>query len=269
MATMRAHLACRPYRRGLPLRPAASRIRPLQPRAKAQPGSRCACGGGCPGCRPAASDDARLRLVRADRAQQPSTAPAAPSAPDPAPATAPASRPTSVDVWGLRVTRRMCGCREGIRSDIAWAKEAASTYAACNIPANATGGDVEACFNKAHPEATVVATTDSSGVMNLPPPSTDPCQQISDKATRVHETMHARHVDAMARAQGGAFFEAWQALAGAPDRLDQLRARFPEQVAAFEAQWNDGADWASDEVHSYTWERRFLESALQALGQIC
>jgi hypothetical protein len=263
---MRAHLECRPARPVRSGRPASGRIRPLPPRAKARPGGVCACGGGCPGCRAAASEDERFRLERADQGAQPSAGPAAPA---PAAPGAPASRPAGVDVWGLRVTSAMCGCRDRIRHDIAWATEAARTYASCNNAANATGDDVEACFHKAHPEATVVASTDSSGRMNLPPPSADPCQQVSDKATFVHETMHARHADAMARAQGGAFFQAWQALAGTPDRLEQLRARFPAQVAAFEAQWNNGADWASDEVNSYTWERRFLESALQALGQIC
>lgn len=194
---------------------------------------------------------------------------AAPAAPVADAAAAPPARATSEDVWGLRVTRAMCGCRDRIRAGIAWANEAAATYAACNVPANATSTDVEACFARAHPTAVVVATTSSSGVVTLPPPSADPCDRIDQKATLVHETMHARHADAMARARGTAFFKAWQALAGHPDRLGQLRAKFPAEVAAFEAQWDNGADWASDEVNSYTWERRFLQSALTALNRIC
>ena len=105
--------------------------------------------------------------------------------------------------------------------------------------------------------------------MTLPPPSADPCQRIRDKATFVHETMHSRHADAMARARGTAFFAAWQALAGDPDRLNKLRVTFPAEVAAFESQWNDGHDWAQDEVNSYRWERRFLVDALAALNRIC
>ncbi len=180
-----------------------------------------------------------------------------------------AARPTSVDVWGFQVTRAMCGCRQRVRDDIDWANEAAATYRACNTPANPTATDVEACFAAAQPGAVVVATTSSSGVVTLPPASADPCDRLSNRATSVHETMHSRHADSMARAQGAAFFQAWRHLAGAPDRLDQLRSTFPTEVAAFEAQWTDGADWASDEVHSYTWERMFLQSALSALNRIC
>ena len=178
-------------------------------------------------------------------------------------------KPTSENVWGLRVTRSMCGCRPGIRDGIAWANTAAATYAACDVPANATGTDVEACFDLAHPTAVVVATTDSSGTVTLPPPSADPCEQINNKATFVHEEMHRRHTNDIARGQGSAFFREWRRLAGDPNRLDTLRASFPTEVAAFETQWNDGHDWAQDEVNSYTWERRFLSNALSALNRIC
>ena len=179
------------------------------------------------------------------------------------------SRPTRERVWGLPITRSMCGCKDRVREGITWANTAGSTYAACDTPANTTGTDVEACFDAAHPTATTVATTSASGTITLPPPSSDPCQRIDDKATFVHETMHARHTDAIARAQGRAFFREWRKLKGDPDRLDKLRPRFPAQVAAFESQWNNGHDWAQDEVHSYKWERRFLQDALRALNRIC
>lgn len=177
--------------------------------------------------------------------------------------------PASEDVWGLLVTRSMCGCRARLRSDVDWANTAGATYASCDTPANPTATAVEACFDAAHPSATVVATTSPSGTITLPPPSADPCERITRKATLVHETMHARHTEAMAKARGTAFFAAWRALAGDPDRLDKLRAPFPAEVAAFEAQWNDGHDWAQDEVNSYRWERRFLVDALAALHRIC
>jgi predicted secreted Zn-dependent protease len=163
----------------------------------------------------------------------------------------------------------MCGCKDKVRASIAWANTAAATYASCDKPANTSGRDVEACFKAAQPGATVVASTDSSGSIKLPPASADPCQRIEDKSSRVHETMHARHADDMARAQGSAFLKAWTALAGDPKRLDKLRVTFPKEVAAFEAQWNNGSDWAKDEVHSYTSERRFLEDTLAALNRIC
>lgn len=179
------------------------------------------------------------------------------------------ARRSSVNVWGLPVTRSMCGCAQTVRDDIAWANTAAATYTACNTVANATGTDVEACFKAAHPTAVVVAETDTSGVMTLPAASADPCQRIADKATLVHETMHSRHAADMARAQGPAFYAEWQRLRGDPAWATKMRVKFAGQVDAFLRQWDNGSDWASDEVRSYTWERRFLEDALRAINEVC
>ncbi len=89
------------------------------------------------------------------------------------------------------------------------------------------------------------------------------------KADFVHETTHARHTDAIAGRQGGAFSREWNHLRGDPDRKDKLRPAFPTQVANFDSQWNSGHDWARDEVHSYLWQRRFLVDTLAALNRIC
>ena len=175
----------------------------------------------------------------------------------------------SEDVWGLRVTTSMCSCRQGIRDGIAWANTAGATYAGCDTAANPTAPDVEACFVAAHPGAVAGASTSASGTITLPPPSADPCERIDRKVDFVHETMHARHADDMARGQGAAFLVEWNKLRGDPDRLDKLRATFPAEVASFEAQWNNGHDLAQDEVNSYRWERRFLQDALAALHRIC
>lgn len=179
------------------------------------------------------------------------------------------ARSTSEDVWGFRITRSMCGCRQQVRDGITSANMVGAAYAACDVPVNRTNVDVEACVHTALPGTSVAGSTSSSGAMTLPPPSGDPCQQIDDRTTFVHETMHARHTDAIARARGSAFFREWRRLAGDPNRLNTLRAAFPAEVAAFEATWNDGHDWALDEVNSYRWERRFLEDVRAALGRIC
>jgi hypothetical protein len=176
---------------------------------------------------------------------------------------------TSENVWGFNVTRSMCGCLPRVRDGIDWANTAGSTYAGCDVPANATATAVEACFDAAIPGTSVAGSTSASGSMTLPPPSADPCQRIEDRATFVHETMHSRHTDTIARARGTAFFREWRRLEGDPDRINTLRATFPAEVAAFEAQWNDGHDWAQDEVNSYRWERRFLEDVRRALNRIC
>jgi hypothetical protein len=182
----------------------------------------------------------------------------------------PQARPTSENVWGFTVTRSMCGCRAELREDIDWANTAAATYAACDVPANTNSVAVEACFDAAHPGGGAPeATTDPSGTMTLPPPSNDPCQRIHNQATFVHETMHSRHADAIARARGTAFFREWQRLKGDPNRLTTLRATFPTEVAAFSAQWVNGHDWAQDEVNSHRWERRFMEDVNAALNRIC
>jgi hypothetical protein len=177
--------------------------------------------------------------------------------------------PANENVWGFPVTRSMCGCRPKLRDGIAWSDTARATYAACDTAANPTSTEVEACFDAAHPTSSVVASTSSSGTMSLPAPSADPCERIENRATFVHETMHARHTDAVARAQGSAFFREWRKLAGDPDRVDKLRPTFPAQITAFETQWHNGHDWAQDEVNSYRWERRFLVDVLSALNRIC
>jgi hypothetical protein len=186
-------------------------------------------------------------------------------------AAAPAavSRPSSEDVWGLLVNRSMCGCRGQLRDGISWANEAGATYAACDTAGNGTGSAVEACFDAAQPSSTVVASTSASGAITMPTAAANPCEQLANKTTFVHETFHARHADDMARARGAAFFAEWRRLAGDPHRLDTLRAAFPAEVTAFEAQWNDGHDWAQDEIRSYRWERRFQTDALAALNRIC
>lgn len=181
----------------------------------------------------------------------------------------PPAKPTSENVWGFIVTRAMCGCVTRVRNGITWANTAGATYAACDVPANPTDVEVEACFDAAQPGTTVVGQTSSSGTVTLPPASADPCQQIKNRGTFVHETMHARHTDSIARRQGTAFFREWQRLKGDPNRLNTMRATFPAQVAAFETQFFNGHDWAQDEVNSYRWERRFLEDVLAALNRIC
>jgi hypothetical protein len=169
----------------------------------------------------------------------------------------------------MLITRTMCSCVPTLRHEIAWANTAAATYRSCDTPANATGDDVEACFDAAQPTAVVVATTAPSGVVALPPASADPCQRVIDRGTFVHETMHARHTDVIARGRGTAFFREWRRIGPVPDRLEQLRPAFPTEVAAFRSQFNQGHDWAQDEVNSYTWERRFLSDAVAGLGRIC
>jgi Domain of unknown function (DUF4157) len=181
----------------------------------------------------------------------------------------PAKKPARENVWGFMVTRAMCGCHAKIRDSIAWAKTAGATYNACDTAANTTSTLVEACFDAAHPGSTPVATTSPSGEVTLPPASADPCQQIEDKASFVHETMHVRYTENLARSQGPAFYKEWQRLKGNPKRLDTMRATFPAQVTAFETKWRNGHEWAQDEVNSYRWEQRFLENALAALNRIC
>jgi hypothetical protein len=191
--------------------------------------------------------------------------------PAPAAASAPAVAPppSVMDVWGFQVTQAMCGCRARLRGDIAWANTAAATYAACDVPANPTSTEVEACFDAAQPGTTVAGSTSASGAVSLPPATNDPCKKIENRATAVHETMHQRTTDAMARRRGAGFWAEWRRLAGRDDRIDQMRLTFPVETDAYLAEFHNGHEWAIDEVNSYRWERRFLEDALRALNTIC
>jgi hypothetical protein len=59
------------------------------------------------------------------------------------------------------------------------------------------------------------------------------------------------------------------AIAAVSALVAELQAELDAITAAFEARWQNGADWARDEVHSYTWEHRFLVDALAALNRTC
>lgn len=178
-------------------------------------------------------------------------------------------RQTSETVWGFPVTRSMCGCRAEVREDAAFADELREAYAACDVPANPLGHDVEACVDAAVPGTVVAGTTSPGGVVTVAPTSADPCARVEARATRVHEHFHVRQGDRYARRVGGAYFAEWRRLAGDPDRETKLAASHPADHARFLAIWNDGHEWAQGEVESYRWQRRFLVDVNRALGRIC
>jgi hypothetical protein len=179
------------------------------------------------------------------------------------------ARPTSENVWGFPVTHDMCPCQSAIRDSINWANLARDTYQSCDRPTNRTGEDVERCFHGARPKAVVDAETSESGVVTLPPTTSDPCERITRHATGVHEHFHAVQADRLASSLGPAFLAEWNRLGLIPDRLDQMRPRFPREVATFETNRELAGAWIKGEVESYTWERRFLTDALSALHHIC
>ena len=178
-------------------------------------------------------------------------------------------KPKNENVWGLNVDGSMCKCMDTVKENIDWANTAADTYAACDIPANSDSVAVQDCFKKAHPSTAVVGTTSSGGVVTLPPASKDPCSIIDNKSTFVHEIMHFRHTKNLVKKQGDAFYQEWNKLKGDPDQKTKLAAKFPDKAKAFQADFHDGHDWATDEVHSYKSERRFLEDTKSALNRIC
>lgn len=178
-------------------------------------------------------------------------------------------RDASETVWGFPVTRSMCGCRTDLRDDAEFADTMRDAYRACDLPANPTGTDVEACVDAAVPGTVIGGTTSPGGVVTVAPTSADPCGRIEARATRVHEHFHVRQADRYARRIGGAYFEEWRRLAGDPDREAKIAASHPAEHARFLDIWNDGHAWARGEIESYTWERRFLVDVGRALGRIC
>ena len=175
----------------------------------------------------------------------------------------------SVRVWGFPVGRNMCGCHQDINEAIVNANHFRSEYQACNIPANKDADAVEACVDARNPGSTTEGETDASGNVTVHTPATTPCERITHRATRVHETFHRRQANSIARRVGGNFFRDWQTLRGNPRRLDILRSRYPGEGAAFDAIWDSRQDWVAGEVESYTWERRFLVDVRRTLREIC
>ena len=103
-------------------------------------------------------------------------------------------------------------------------------------PNNKTGSDIEAAVQASLAAqgftTTVAGTTDDSGNIKIAP-TTDPCGKVREAATMAHEKVHQATQKA-------------------------LEKKFGVKTAAFKKAWNNGQNWAQDEVNAYAADPKFI-----------
>jgi hypothetical protein len=114
-------------------------------------------------------------------------------------------------------------------------------------PANKTGADIEAAVQKsiaAQGFATTVAgTTDDSGNIQITPRA-DPCAKLREGATMAHEKVHQNTQKALEKKHG-------------------------VKTPAFFAAWNNGQNWAQDEVKAYGADQTYVKKFKQECKSSC
>jgi hypothetical protein len=103
-------------------------------------------------------------------------------------------------------------------------------------PANATGSDIEAAVAKSLAAqgytTEVQGTTDADGNIKVEPKA-DPCAKVREAATMAHEKVHQATQKA-------------------------LEKKFGVKTPEFSKAWNDGKNWAQDEVNAYDADQKFM-----------
>ena len=103
-------------------------------------------------------------------------------------------------------------------------------------PKNKTGNDIENAIQKSIAvqgfSTTVAGTTDTDGNITITP-TADPCGKLREGATMAHEKVHQATQKAMEKKYG-------------------------VKTPAFKKAWNDGKNWAQDEVNAYAADQKFM-----------
>jgi uncharacterized Zn-binding protein involved in type VI secretion len=101
---------------------------------------------------------------------------------------------------------------------------------------NKTGRDIENAVKKSIADqgftTSVAGTTDTSGNITVAP-TTDPCGKVREAATMAHEKVHQATQKA-------------------------LQKKFGVGTPAFSKAWNNGQNWAQDEVNAYAADQKFI-----------
>ncbi len=134
---------------------------------------------------------------------------------------------------------RLCkDCGKMADGEIAWDKKMQGEYTkAMNDPNNKTGTDIENALQKSLSgqgiKTVTAGTTDTSGNIKIVPRK-DPCAKVSEAGTMAHEKIHQGTQQAM-------------------------EAKLGKGTPAFNKEWNDAKNWASDEVNAYGAGQKFME----------
>lgn len=112
---------------------------------------------------------------------------------------------------------------------------------------NKTGTDVEAAIQKSIAAqgftTTVAGTTDTNGNIQIAP-TADPCGKVREAATMAHERVHQATQQA-------------------------LEKKYGIKTPAFFKAWNDGKNWANDEVNAYAADQKFMKDFKKECKSSC
>jgi hypothetical protein len=139
-------------------------------------------------------------------------------------------------------------CQADADDEIAFSKLMQGEYRKAGLdPKNKTGADVEAAVHgslAAKGIATTVAgETDTSGNITIAP-SADPCHKVQEAGTMAHEKVHQTTQRA-------------------------LEKKFGKGTPAFKRAWNNGQNWAQDEVNAYAADQSFMKKFKKECKKSC
>lgn len=139
-------------------------------------------------------------------------------------------------------------CQQTADDEIASSKAMQEEYRKAGLdPKNKTGGDIEVAVKKSLAAqgytTTVAGTTDDQGNITITPKK-DPCAKISEAATMAHEKVHQTTQKA-------------------------LEKKYGKGTAAFRKAWNNGKNWAQDEVNAYAADQKYMKQFKKECKKSC
>ncbi|MCC7373470.1 MAG: DUF4157 domain-containing protein [Verrucomicrobiales bacterium] len=205
--------------------------------------------------------------------------------------SAPQLRPAGPNVVeGFRVTGAHCGCAPVLEADIRWNETVMNAYRGCDRPSLTSANDLETCVRSRLPAArrrvpaAATADPETSTIEWASPerrrqraavlgqPESGPCADLITRAVTLHEQRHLQQFDDVAASLGDAFLTEFRRLAGQPDRMEQLRRRFPSETAEYERRrmFEVPASTAiQDELEAHQRNIDFHRAVLDVLSRLC
>jgi hypothetical protein len=139
-------------------------------------------------------------------------------------------------------------CQAAADEELDSSKQMQDEYRKAGLdPKNQTGADIEAAVTASLATqgytTTVVGTTDTSGNITVAP-TADPCGKVREAGTMAHEKVHQATQRAMEK-------------------------KFGKGTPAFKKAWNNGKNWAQDEVNAYAADQKFMKKFKKECKSSC
>jgi len=207
-------------------------------------------------------------------------------------AAAPTMRPVGAEmVRGFPVTRATCGCANETTAREEGIEQRIAAYTSCGQRKDVRDPfALERCVRKkvfgaaagpkvpalatADPETSTVQIAEADALALreklLGEPAEGPCVSLRMRAMLVHEGEHLEQFDEIAQNLGAEFFAEFKNLEGDPERLEKLRAKFPNETAKYDNAWQRSvSNNVQAETGAYSAERDFYSEVRSAWSKVC